>query len=254
MLRIFLILSLAVALAGVAFSFVLKDKVGALTEQRNTFKDEKEKAMADAAASKNAEKKAKDGEKKAKDELDSTKTELTAATTRLTEVEATLTKAAKDLESTRVDRDTAQQALAKWNAIGVKVDQVVALKTESQRIVAERDVLVEEKKVMNREILRLNDKLGVYEGKAGEVAMKDIKGKVISVDGNYQYVVLDIGSEAGLRQNGKMIITRGENLIGKVQLVKVEARTAIANLLPDWTKGSVQKDDVVMTSYEALAK
>ena len=62
------------------------------------------------------------------------------------------------------------------------------------------------------------------------------------------------GLEAGLRQNGKMIITRGDNLVAKVQIVKVESRSSVANLLPDWTKGSVQSGDVVMTSYEARAK
>ena len=254
MLRIFLILSLAVALAGVAFSFVLKDKVGALTEQRDTFKNEKEKAITEANSAKTAEKKAKDAEKKAREELETTKTELTAATTKLTETEATLTKTAKDLEETKVARDTAQAENARWRAINLKIEQVLAMKAEAQRLTAERDAFAEEKKVMAREIRRLNDDLDVYKGKSTEVAMPDIRGKITAVNGDYQFVVLDIGAENGLRQNGKLIVTRGDNLVAKVQLVKVEPRSAVANLMPEWTKGNVQAGDAVMTSYEALSK
>ncbi len=254
MLRIFLILSLAVALAGVAFSFVLKDKIGALTEQRDTFRTEKEQAIADATTARSAEKKAKDAEKKAKDELETTKTDLAAATTRLTETEGQLTKTAKELEDTKVVRDTAQAENARWKAIGLKIEQVLALKGDNQRLVAQRDAFAEEKKVMGREIVRLNDELTLYKGPPREIAMPDIRGKVTAVNGDYQFVILDIGTESGLRQNGKLIITRGNDLIGKAQLVKVEPRTSVANLLPEWTRGNVQAGDMVMTSYEALAK
>ncbi|MCK6501248.1 MAG: hypothetical protein L6Q38_17350, partial [Nitrospira sp.] len=63
MLRIFLILSLAVALAGVAISFVLKDKVHTLSEERTRFRDERDNAVNEATQAKAAEKKAKDAEK-----------------------------------------------------------------------------------------------------------------------------------------------------------------------------------------------
>jgi hypothetical protein len=74
------------------------------------------------------------------------------------------------------------------------------------------------------------------------------------VDGNYQFVTLDKGAEDGLKPNGKMIITRDNALVAKVQLVRVEARTSVANLLPEWTKGDVKANDRIMTSYEALTK
>jgi len=254
MLRIFLVLSLAVALAGVAFSFVLKDKVHSLTEQRDTFKTERDKANNDAAQAKSAEKKAKDAEKVAKTELEAAKTELASASSKLNETESTLTKTAKELEETKVARDTAQRALARWDATGVKVEQIVALRNEGQRLISEANALKEEKKVMSREITRLTDEINVIKGPRTEIAMPDVRGKIKSVNADYQFVVLDVGSENGLKQNGKMIITRGGSMIAKVQLVRVEANSSVANLLPDWKKGDVQKDDEVMTSYEALAK
>jgi hypothetical protein len=39
-----------------------------------------------------------------------------------------------------------------------------------------------------------------------------VHANITAVDGKFQFVTLDKGSEDGLRQNGKMIVTRGENL------------------------------------------
>lgn len=254
MLRIFLILSLAVSLAGVAFSFVLKDKVTSLSEQRDTFKSERDKANSEAAQAKSAEKKAREAEKAAKSELESTQQELTSKSSQLNEAEATLTKTAKELEETKVARDLAQRGLAQWTALGVKPDEIQALKAAGQRLLAERDAFAEEKKVLSREISRLTEELDIYRGVSTEVAMPDVRGQVTTVDPAYQFVTLDKGSEDGLKPNGKMIITRDNHLVAKVQLVRVEARTSVANLLPDWKKGDVQPNDKVMTSYEALSK
>jgi len=254
MLRIFLILSLAVSLAGVVFSFVLKDKVTTLSENLLTTRGERDTAVSEATQAKAAEKKAVAGEKAAKEELEATQQELAVKTAALNDVEGQLAKTAKDLQETTVARDIAQRRLAQWDATGVKVEQIVALKTEGQRLIAERDAYAAEKKVMGREITRLNDELDVYRGRTTEVQMPDVRAQITAVDSKFQFITLDKGSEDGLRQNGKMIVTRGENLVAKVQLVRVESRSAVANLLSDWVKGDAIVGDKVMTSYEALAK
>lgn len=254
MLRIFLILSLVVSLAGVVFSFVLKDKVTYLSDTLVATRGERDAAVADASQARSAEKKALAAEKAAKDELEGTQQELAVKTATLNDVEGQLTRTAKELEETKIARDTAQRGLAQWVATGVQVDQIVALKAEGQRLLAERDAFAEEKKVMGREIVRLNDELDVYRGRSTEVQMPDVRGEIVGVDGKFQFITLDKGSEDGLRQNGKMIVTRGENLVAKVQLVRVEPHSAVANLLSDWVKGDVQAGDKVMTSYEALSK
>ncbi len=254
MLRIFLVLSLAVALAGVAFSFVLKDKVTSLSEERTRFGTERDQAITEATQAKAAEKKARDAEKQAKSDLEIMTQEFTSAKTSLNETEGQLTRTARELEDTKVARDLAQRSLAQWLATGVKVDQIMALKAEGQRLVAERDAFAEEKKVMSREIARLNDDLNVYRGKGSEVMMPDVRGKITAVNASFDFVELNIGSDDGLKQNGKLIVSRGETLLGKVQLVRVNERSAVANVLPDWKKGELKAGDSVMTSYEALTR
>ncbi len=254
MLRIFLILSLAVSLAGVVFSFVLKDKVTTLSNTLFATREERDAAMADASQARAAEKKAVTAEKVAREELDITNQELATKTAVLNEVEGQLARTAQTLQETIVARDLAQRELAQWRATGVEVDQIMALKAEGQRVVAERDAFREENKVMNREIVRLNGELDVYRGKTTEVQMPDVHAQITGIDGNFQFITLNKGSDDGLLRNGKMIITRGENLVAKVQLVRVESNSSIANFLPEWGKSDVQAGDKVMTSYEALTK
>lgn len=254
MVRIFLILSLAVALAGVGFSFVLKDKVTGLAADRDKFRQENETNKSEAQKAKAGEKKAKEAEKAAKDELEGAKGELAATTAKLSDVESKLVATAKDLDENKVARETAQRKLARWEALSIQPDQIAALKTNAQMLLGERNALAEEKKVMGRQIARLSEELNTLRGPAREVEMPDVRGLVTSVNENYRFVVLNVGSEDGLKKNGKMIVTRGDSLLGKLQLVRVEARTSVANLISDTEKGSVKEGDHVMTSYEALPK
>lgn len=254
MLRIFLILSLAVALAGVAFSFVLKDKVTLMSEERTRFRDERDVARNEATEARANERKARDAEKVARESLEAMEQDFTITRNRLGETEAQLTRTAQDLEETRVVRDTAQRQLARWLALRIQPDEIANLQAEHRRVQDERDAFAEEKRVMGREIVRLNDELDIYRGKTTEVMMPDVRGKITAVDGSLNYVILNIGSDNGLRQNGKLIVTRDNGLVAKVQLVRVEPDSSIANLLPDWVNGEVQAGDVVMTSYEALAR
>jgi chromosome segregation ATPase len=127
--------------------------------------------VSEATQAKAAERKARDAEKEAKDQLETTRQELTSTTARLNETEGRLTRTASDLENTKVEKDTAQRELAAWNATGVKPDQINALRARAQRLIEERNAFAEEKKVMGREITRLNEELDVYRGRVTEVAL-----------------------------------------------------------------------------------
>jgi chromosome segregation ATPase len=254
MLRIFLILSLAVALAGLGFSFVLKTKVEALSAPRDEFGTQRDNAIASESRARDAERRAREAEKAAKDELELTQQELTTATARLAQTEQRLAQTSQELEETRIARDTAQRRLARWEALEIEPDAIAALKAEAARLTAARDALEEEKKVMSREIVRLNDELDIYRGRSAEVQMADLRGRVTGVNENFDFVTINIGADDGAKRNGKMIITRGDELVAKVQLVRVDANQSVGNLLPGWKSASVQPGDIAMTSYEALPR
>jgi hypothetical protein len=59
-------------------------------------------------------------------------------------------------------------------------------------------------------------------------------------------VVLDIGEEQGVLENGEMLVNRNGRLVAKVKIKTVERSRSIANVLPGWKLGDVMEGDEVL--------
>lgn len=254
LLRIALIIALAVAVAGLGLSFVLRQRVNDLSAQRDQFRTERDEAQQAERQAKTETAQAKKEAKEASDKLAETEQQLADVTKKATELEERGTRLASDLERTTTERNTAQQKLARWEATGIQPDQILDVKAEARKLKAERDAYAEEKTVMSREIARITEKLHIYEGVITEVTMPDVRGAVVAFDKQYRFVVLNLGSDQGLKETGKMVVSRNGNLVAKVQLVRVEPQRAVGNIMSDWANAEVQAGDEIMTSYEALAR
>jgi len=254
LLRVMLIIALAAGLAGVGVTFLLKDKVTQLSLQRDQFKTDMETAQAEAARERQTARKATEEAKAATEKLASTEAALAEAAAGREAAESRAARLGADLERTTGERNTAQRDLAAWRATGLTPDRIEAVRREAERFKAERDAFAEEKKVMSREIARLDEEIKVFKGEITEIPLPDIRAKVEAVDNNYRFVVINKGSEDGLKENGKLIINRDGQLVAKVQIVRLEPRRLIANLLPDWQRSDVREGDDVITSYEALVR
>jgi hypothetical protein len=66
------------------------------------------------------------------------------------------------------------------------------------------------------------------------------------VDPKFGFVILNIGEDKGVLANGIMMVARGGNLIGKVQIARVEKTQSVANILPAWRRGEVMEGDEVL--------
>ena len=53
------------------------------------------------------------------------------------------------------------------------------------------------------------------------------------------FVLLDFGENQGALERGELIVRRGDKLVGKVSIVKVQSNRCIANILPQWKQGDV---------------
>ena len=74
----------------------------------------------------------------------------------------------------------------------------------------------------------------------------DLSGKVVALNKSWNFVVLDVGKDNKLNEGVDLAVYRGDLLIGKVRTVSVDATTAIADILPDWTKSEIQVGDKVL--------
>jgi cell shape-determining protein MreC len=130
--------------------------------------------------------------------------------------------------------------LSVWTALGITTEQIRALQQQLASFQAENTFLVHENSA-------LQYKLSLYLGPEKEVKMPpNLSGKVLNVDPRFQFVVLNIGSDQGVAQGGKLLISRNGNLVGKLRVTSVEPQSSIANILADWKVADVREGDQVI--------
>jgi gas vesicle protein len=255
MLRIFLVIAVIAGLAGLFGAYQAGEKI-------RTISSDRDQAREAADASKAAENKAKADAKKSKDEADKAKTDLTTAVedlkataTRLVEQERRAADLETRLAKSEQDKTRAQQDLSAWAALGIPIEQIKAVQARLRKVVEERDAFGQEKQVLARALQIVEAELRRYKGETTEVKLPaNLQGKVVSVDPQYQFVVLDLGRSHGLLERGKLAVSREGKMVAQVRVMKLEANRAVANILPETKQADVAAGDSVFTSYEALAQ
>lgn len=76
---------------------------------------------------------------------------------------------------------------------------------------------------------------------------KFIEGHVLSVDNEFNYVILDLGVR-DVKDNTELLVARGDKLIAKVRVAKVLSKISVADILPIAMQGTVMPDDRVIMS------
>lgn len=253
LIRISLIVAILAALgAGVVNFVVVKNKIGALTDDRNTQRADKITAQTDLASTKKEL-------TKTQGDLKQTQTELTdanaardkalataaAQTTRADDLSDKLTKATQE-------RDDAQNSLAAYKATGKSPEDIGNLVTSLKNTQDALNVANGEKMVLLRTVTRLTNELAKYEGEDPTVKLRaDLKGKVLVVDPKWDFVVLNIGDNEGVIQDGELLVSRDGKLVAKVIVRTVEKDRSIANIVPGWKLGEVFEGDEVVPAHPA---
>ena len=178
--------------------------------------------------------------------LNNTKTALASATLKQTETEAAKVAIAKDLEKVRDEKSAAQQELARWDAIAIRPDQVKQLVADLKASQITIALLEEEKKFFLGKIFVCRLPGSVPPGEDDVPLPPGLKGMVKVVDPKWEFVVLDIGANHGVLQNGVMMVHRDSKLVGKVKIVNVMGDRCVANVMPGWKLREIQEGDQVL--------
>ncbi len=253
LIRISLIVAILAALAAGTVNIILvKDKISTLVTDRNTQRDGRVAA---------------EGEKeKAEKELDKAKKDLTQANLELTDAKAEDAKAvataaeqkkrADDLSDkltkTTQEREDALAELGQYRATGVKPEEVGklnhALKTAQETI----EAINEEKIVLEHLANRYKTQLEALVGQDTTVRLRaDLRGKILVVDPKWDFVVLNIGQEQGVLEDGELLVSRDGRLVAKVIVRSLEKDRCIANIVPGWKLGEVIEGDEVSPAHPA---
>lgn len=167
-----------------------------------------------------------------KRDLDSKTTELTAAKTKMVDAEAKLKAITDDLG-------------------GREAKVVVAQLTESSE---KLKALEREKKIIEDSLAQKSALVTKYEDldrlRDKGYAPDDLSGKIMAINKAWNFVVLDIGKDNRLVEGVDLVVFRGDTMIGKVRSVSVDATSAVADILPDFTKQEIQVGDRVIFGYK----
>ena len=172
------------------------------------------------------------------------------------DVAAAQTKRADDLSDKLTkatqDRDAAQAELAAYKATGKspeEISKLVLLIKQDQDAIA---AMNEEKKVLARNLLRVQTRLGELLNESYVVKLRpDLKGQVVVVDPKWDFVVLNIGDEQGVLPDGELLVSRDGKLVAKVIVRTIEKDRCIANIMPGWKLGEVFEGDQVTPAHPA---
>ncbi len=279
-LKVFVILFLLVAIAALVLSIMLFGKreiikartqklENAVTKVTGTMSAGKEPFIADAAVrldpSQLMDHMMMDGplaqmQKLAENryvELDNTYIDLKTTRDELaaTKDELAITKA--DLARTKEQLEERIAEVARKNAeIARQSDQIAQLEQDKANQQIQIDELnntvakmEDEKDDLKDKIVTLEQTVVDLEAQLGQGTLKALPkglyGKIVLVNRDWNFVVLDIGSMKGLVPNSEMLIHRGDKLVGKILISGVTRELAIADINNEWLQMPVQEGDYV---------
>jgi peptidoglycan hydrolase CwlO-like protein len=238
--------------AGVVNFAVVKGKIDVLTKDRNDQRSQKDdfhrkltstqKTLKDTQASLDQTKKDLDV---ATAEVQKVQDNLTAANTKIDDLNNKLTK-------TTAQRDDAQNQLAAYKATGLTPPQVDDLDKNLKQTQMALNAENEENLVLSHRVTALKYQIEELVGTNVVVELPaGLKGTVMAVDPKWDFVVLNVGVDQGVVQDGEMLVSRDGKLVAKVIVRSVQKDRSIANLVPGWQLGEIIEGDEVIPAHPA---
>lgn len=229
------------------FSHVkVSERITNLTTERDTAQNAQRTAEDAQRKAEKERRAAREDLEKASKELADKVAALESTSTRLAEQEKRANQVSEDLTRVTGERNEAQTELAIWKQLEVTPDQIKNFKGQLARVNEEREHFADENKILLRRNNELKVQLSRYIGDDIDPKMPAVAGKIVAVDPRYDFVVLDVGGNQGVVENGKLLVNRDGKLVAKVRITKVEPNRSIANILPEWKQADVMEGDQVL--------
>lgn len=214
-----------------------------LAGTKKSLDEEKAKLQQTTAAKEAAESKATATEAK----LATTEKSLGDANTELADVKG-------KLSTSETDAATAKKELEDFRAQfppDMPPEKVVtSLKEKDNQI----KVSQEEIDVLQKKLAEKTSRPEVQAQAAGGAASTGrpsapgIQGKIVAVNHQWNFVVVNIGGEKGLAENAEMVVVRGDQPIAKLKVAKIDPQTAVADIVKASSKVRPTVGDVVITN------
>ena len=247
LVRISLIIVIVASLATAGISFLkVKEKITTLVSERDDWHNKFTDTDTKLNATKSELTKTKKDLDKTKADLATTTSERDTAVTEAANAKKLSDDVSKKLAKTTEERDKFDQELNQYKVVGT-VAQVGAALADAKGLRQDRTNLVTTIVNLGRELTVATNKLDQLTGGEREITLPpDLRGTVVVVDPKYEFVVLNVGGDKGLKENGVLLVNRNGKLVAKLKVRSVQPDRAIANVLPGWKLGEVMEGDSVL--------
>ncbi len=103
---------------------------------------------------------------------------------------------------------------------------------EGQALIKADEVKKEEAKIADAQT-RLNQVTQKIEDRRKLFERNAMQARVVAVNPDWGFVVIDVGESAGITESTKLLVTRNAQTVGKVSVISVEGGRTIATIVPD---------------------
>ena len=235
--KIILIAAAVFLLLSSGLSFLNKGKLSAKTEEITQAKTAATAAQSAAATAKAAQTKAQKAEEDAQAKTNDLQAQLSAASGQSKDLETKFQEAetlvqAKDKEIAGLN-DKLNAAISAPKPVAPTddvVNQLADLKRQRDELNVVKAGLDTQLRNSTAQTAMLQKRIADRESGA---AMQGLRGRVLAVDRNWNFVVLDLGNRNGINNNATMIIQRGGSMVGRIRITSVEPSQSVADIIPN---------------------
>jgi hypothetical protein len=251
LIRISLIVAIVAGLAVSGLNFIkVKEKITTIQQQREDEKSAKVQAQTELASTKKDLDKTTADLKTTKATLETTSAELAKATSDLANQTKMTARLTEERDKVVKERNDAQADLAAYVGTGLKPEQILSMNKNYKSLQAALDASQDEKKLLGQKITRLQTELDRYVSPEKPVYLPaSLTGKVLATDPKWNFVVLNIGLDQGVKEYGELLVNRNGRLVAKVIIRSAQKDRCIANVMPGWQLGEVMEGDQVTPAH-----
>ena len=243
--KILLIASIVISVATIGIGYLNHEKLATASQEGAETATQLEKAKSDIA--------------KSKTELADAQEKLTAANkakddfnAQATVAKATAEKVALQVPELEKQLKEKDQKITESTAdLAAKDTKIAELEAKQTGVVAPTTTTADTSKVAeleaaNQELKTLLEKLqGQLTSSTADVkALQEkennrsknvmsagLKGRILAVNQGWNFVVLSLGDRSGVVKNAEMLVSRGNQMIGKLRITSVEPSSSIADII-----------------------
>lgn len=242
MVKILLIAAIVISVVTAGIGFLNQQKLSGAADELNSVRSSLKNTQGElATANESLEQAQQEITELSKTKGDAS-AELTAAKTQAEDAKAQVSKLEDQVKQAEEQATTLRNELqakqtrvaeleaAQTGAVAQPTEQVNVEEFELR--IQEQNTLIESLKSQldsaRSDVASLRER---EQQRAQQVMRQGLSGRILAVNQGWNFVVLNLGDRNGVINNAEMLVTRGDQMIGKIRITSVEPSSSIADIV-----------------------